>query len=407
MARLATRILTDQYATFRLFTFRGYPVDYSLTDDQKQIIEAARKFARTEFPKVARECDREEKFPRDVWQKAGELGFMGILIPPEYGGLGLGCLEHAMVMEEFWRVDPGVGNILLTVFGSEILGAFGTPEQKKKYLVPIAEGKAIMGCAITEPNAGSDIFGVRTRAVKKADGYVINGSKQFITNGSIADYLLVFCLTNPDAQKPTQRFSFILVERGRKGFTANKLKGKMGIRASDTAELSFDDVLVPSENLIGGKEEHGFAQVMHLFNINRVVAAAQGVGVAQGALDKAVAYMQERTQFGGTLASFQGLQFKVADMAARIESARLLYQKAGCLIDQGHVDRKLVSIAKLIAGETAVRVTDEAVQLHGGYGYMDEYDVERFYRDAKIVEIYEGTKEIEKLTIAREILGRV
>ena len=202
---------------FPLFTFRRYPVDYSLTDDQKQIIEAARKFARTEFPKVARECDREEKFPRDVWQKAGELGFMGILIPPEYGGLGLGCLEHAMVMEEFWRVDPGVGNILLTVFGSEILGEFGTPEQKKKYLVPIAEGKAIMGCAITEPNAGSDIFGVRTRAVKKADGYVINGSKQFITNGSIADYLLVFCLTNPDAQKPTQRFSFILVERGRKG----------------------------------------------------------------------------------------------------------------------------------------------------------------------------------------------
>lgn len=382
-------------------------MDYSLNDEQKQIIEAARKFARKEFPRVARECDREEKFPMEIWQKAGELGFMGILIDPEYGGLGLGCLEHAMVMEEFWRVDPGVGNILLAVFGSEILSAFGTPEQKQEYLVPIAEGRSIMGCAITEPNAGSDIFGVKTRAVRTADGYVINGAKQFITNGSIADFLLVFCLTNPDAQKPTQRFSFLLVEKGRKGFTANKLKGKMGIRASDTAELSFDDVQVPVENLIGGREGMAFGQVMHLFNINRVVAAAQGVGVAQGALDKATAYIQERTQFGAPLASFQGLQFKIADMAARVESARLLYHKAAWMIDHGHVDRKLVSIAKLVAGETAVRVTDEALQLHGGYGYMDEYDVERFYRDAKIVEIYEGTKEIEKLTIAREILGKI
>jgi acyl-CoA dehydrogenase len=342
-----------------------------------------------------------------IWGKAGKLGFMGILVDQEYGGLGLGCLELAMVMEEFWRVDPGVGNILLAVFGSEILGAFGALEQKQKYLVPVAEGTAIMGCAITEPNAGSDIFGVKTRAVKTANGYVVNGTKQFITNGSIADFLLVFCLTNPDAQKPTQRFSFLLVEKGRTGFTANKLRGKMGIRASDTAELFFDDVQVPVENLIGGAEGAAFGQVMHLFNINRVVAAAHGVGVAQGALDKAAAYTQERTQFGAPLASFQGLQFKIADMAARVESARLLYHKAAWMIDHGHVDRKLVSIAKLVAGETAVRVTDEALQLHGGYGYMDEYDVERFYRDAKIVEIYEGTKEIEKLTIAREILGKV
>ena len=359
-----------------------------------------------EFPKVARECDREEKFPHDVWTKAGELGFMGIFITPQYGGLGLGYLEHAMVMEEFWRVDPGVGNILLTVFGAEIIGAFGTEEQKSKYPVPVAEGKVIMSCAITEPNAGSDIFSVRTRASKTADGYVINGTKQFITNGSIADLVLVLCVTNQDAVKPTQRFSFVIVEKGRKGFTANKLQGKMGIRASDTAELSFDDVVVPLENLLGVKEGVGFNQVMHLFNINRVVAAAQGVGVAQGAFDKAVAYIQERVQFGSPLASFQGLQFKVADMAARIESARALYHKAAWLIDHGQVDRKLVSIAKLVAGETAVRVTDDALQLHGGYGYMDEYDVERFYRDAKIVEIYEGAKEIEKITIAREIVGK-
>jgi len=381
-------------------------MDFTFTDDQKQIVEAARKFARNEFPKVARECDREEKFPHDVWAQAGQLGFMGIFIAPEYGGLGLGYLEHAMVMEEFWRVDPGVGNILLAVFGAEIIGAFGADEQKRKYLPPIAEGRAIMSCAITEPNAGSDIFSVRTRAVKTADGYVINGTKQFITNGTIADVALVLCVTNPDASKPTRRFSFLIVETDRPGFTANKLKGKMGIRASDTAALSFDDVLVPRENVLGDKEGEGFTQVMHLFNINRVVAAAQGVGVAQGAFDKAVAYMKERIQFGAPLASFQGLQFKIADMAARIESARSLYQKAAWFIDHGGVDRRLVSIAKLVAGETAVRVTDDALQVHGGYGYMDEYDVERFYRDAKIVEIYEGTKEIEKVTIAREVIGR-
>lgn len=381
-------------------------MDFTLNEEQKQIVEAARKFARNEFPPVARMCDREEIFPKDVWAKAGELGFMGILIDTDYGGMGLGCLEHAMVMEEFWRIDPGVGNILLTIFGAEILGLYGTLEQRRKYLPPIAAGRAIMSCAITEPNAGSDIFAVKTRAVKSPEGYVINGAKQFITNGSIADFVLVFCLTNPDARKPTGRFSFLLVERGTKGFTANKLKGKMGIRASDTAELVFDDVHVPADNLIGGAEAEGFTQVMHLFNTNRVVAAAQGVGVAQGAMDKAVAYVGQRSQFGAPLASFQGLQFKLADMAARVESARVLYQKAAWLIDHGRVDRRLISIAKLVAGETAVRVTDEALQLHGGYGYIDEYDVERFYRDAKIVEIYEGTKEIEKITIAREMLGR-
>ncbi|MEJ2718859.1 MAG: acyl-CoA dehydrogenase family protein [Deltaproteobacteria bacterium] len=381
-------------------------MDYSLTDDQIHIVEAARKFARNEFPKVARECDREERFPREIWEAAGELGFMGIFISPEYGGLGLGIFEHAMVMEEFWRVDPGVGNILLAVFGAEILGASGTDEQKERLLRPIAEGKAISGCAITEPDAGSDIFKVRTRAVKTGNSYVINGAKQFISNGSIADFLLVFCVTDPDAEKPTRRFSFLVVETDRKGFTATKLKGKMGIRASDTAELSFDEVIVPEENLVGGKQGAGFAQVMHLFNLNRTVAAAQGVGVAQGALDKAVAYIRERSQFNAPLASFQGLQFKIADMTARVEAARLLYHKAAWLIDHGEVDRKLISTAKLVAGEAAVRVADEAVQMHGGYGYMDEYDVQRFYRDAKIVEIYEGTKEIEKITIAREVLGK-
>ena len=381
-------------------------MDYSLDEEQRQIIEAARKFARKEFPKVAQECDREEKFPREIWEKAGELGFMGIFISPDYGGLGLGCLEHSMVMEEFWRVDPGVGCILLAVFGAEVLQQFGTEEQKEKYLSRIAAGEAIMGTAVTEPNAGSDIFSVKTRAVPSEGGYLINGTKQFITNGSVADFLLIFCLSDPDASKPTGRFSFFIVETDRPGFSAHKLKGKLGIRASDTAELSLDEVWIPEANLVGGRGGEGFQQVMYLFNINRIVAAAQGTGVAQGALDKALSYVNERSQFGSTLASFQGLQFKIAEMAARVEASRSLYQKAAWTIDAGKADRTLVSIAKLVAGESAVRVTDDALQLHGGYGYMDEYDVQRFYRDAKIVEIYEGAKEIEKLTIARELIGR-
>jgi acyl-CoA dehydrogenase len=381
-------------------------MDLSLTEEQKRIVEAAKKFARSEFPQVARECDREEHYPWEIYKKAGELGFMGIFIPFQYKGLGLGIFEHAMVMEEFWRVDPGVGNILLAVFGAEILIQHGTGEQKKKYLPLIAKGKAITGCAITEPDAGSDIFNQKTQARKTSQGYVINGSKQFISNGSIADFLLVMCLTNPEAPKPTERYSFLLVEKDRPGFQASKLTGKMGIRASDTAELFFNDVLVPEENLIGGKEGQGFPQVMHLFNINRVVAASQGVGVAQGALDRALTHIKNRGQSGKPLASFQGVQFKVAEMAARIEASRRLYYTAAWMIDHHQIDPKLISIAKLIAGETAVLVTNEALELHGRYGCMAEGDVERFYRDAKIVEIYEGAKEIEKITIAREVLGR-
>lgn len=381
-------------------------MDLTLTAEQKKIVEAAKKFARSEFPKVARECDREEKYPLEIYKKAGELGFMGIFIPRQYNGLGLGIFEHAMVMEEFWRVDPGIGGILLAVFGAEILIYQGTGEQKKKCLPLIASGKAITGCAITEPDAGSDIFNQKTRARKTSHGYVINGSKQFISNGTIADFLLVMCLTNPEASRPTERYSFLLVEKDRPGFQAHKLTGKMGIRASDTAELFFDEVLVPEENLIGGKEGQGFRQVMHLFNINRVVAASQGVGVAQGAFDRAVAYINGRGQSGQPLASFQGIQFKVAEMAAGIEASRRLYYTAAWMIDHNQIDPKLISIAKLVAGETAVRVTAETLEIYGRTGYLADYDVERFYRDAKIVEIYEGAKEIEKITIAREILGR-
>jgi acyl-CoA dehydrogenase len=382
-------------------------MDFELTNRQKQIRLAAREFAEGEFPEIAREYDRREEFPRDLWKKACELGFIGLFIKKEYGGLGLGFLEFAMVMEEFWRVDPGCGNILLTAFGSELIQLYGTEEQKRKYLPPLTKGKAIMGTAITEPDAGSDITAILTIASKDGNEYVINGTKQFITNGSIANYLVVFCLTHPEAESRFKRFGAILVETDRPGFGATKLTGKLGIRASDTAEIRFSDVRVPKENLIGEKEGEGFSQIMQLFNINRVIAASQGVGVAQGALDKAIKHVKQRKQFGQPIGSFQAIQFKIAEMATWVEAARALTYKAGWMIDDGKVDPKLISMAKWIAGEVGVKVTNDALQLHGGYGYIADYDIERFYRDAKIVEIYEGTKEIEKNTIARELLGRL
>lgn len=381
-------------------------MDFTLSQEQLDIVSAARKFAQTEFTKVARQHDKEESYPRDLWKMAAELGFMGIMIPEQYGGLGLGVMEHSMVTEEFWRADPGIGCILLAVFGSEIIQIFGTEEQKKKYLPDIAEGRAIWSTAITEPNAGSDIFAQKATAVKKGDKYILSGTKQFITNGTVSDYVLVMCRTNPDDENRLKRYGFLVVERGMPGFESTKLTGKLGIRASDTATLSFDEVEVPAENLIGEVDGRGFQQVMHLFNINRVVASAQGVGVAQASIDRAVTYTRERIQFGKPIATFQGIQYSLAEMDAKTESARQMYRLAAWGIDNNKSDPKTVSIAKLLAGQAAVWVCQEAVQLLGGYGYMDEYDVERFYRDAKIVEIYEGTREIEKITIARELIGR-
>ncbi len=381
-------------------------MDFELTNRQKQIRVAAREFAEGEFPGVAREYDRREEFPKELWKKACELGFIGLFIKKEYGGLGLGFLEFTMVMEEFWRVDPGCGNILLTAFGGELIQLYGTEEQKKKFLPPLTKGKAIMGTAITEPDAGSDILSILTLAKRDGNSYTVSGSKQFITNGSIANYLAVFCQVNPEAESRLKRFGVILVETDRSGFSALKITGKMGIRASDTAEIRLSEVRVPKENLIGGKEGEGFSQIMQLFNINRVIAAAQGVGVAQGALDKAIQYVKKRRQFGQPLAAFQATQFKIAEMATWVEAARTLCYQAGWMLDHEKADPKLISVAKYLSGEVGVKVTNDALQLHGGYGYIADYDIERFYRDAKIVEIYEGTKEIEKNTIARELLGK-
>ncbi len=379
-------------------------MDFELTQEQRMIQDMAYKFAVNEIAPIAKECDREEKFPRALWQNACQAGLVGAVIPEEYGGAGYGWFELALIAEQLCRIDLGCAMAVLSpTFGSEHILFFGSEEQKAKYLPPLVKGETIAAGAFTEPDAGTDVAAIRTRAVKDGNDYVINGSKMFITNGTICNFMAVLCVTNPEAEQRHQRQSMILVESNLPGVQAHKIKGKMGIRASDTAEIVFEDVRVPQENLIG-VEGRGFYQLMHFFDATRTMVAAQGVGVAQGALDLAVRYCRERKTFGKPLISNQALQFQLAEMATRIELARTATYKAAWMVDQGKIDPALNAMAKYYSGETAVWVCDKALQMHGGYGYIDEYDVQRFYRDAKILEIYEGAKEAEKMTIARRLL---
>lgn len=375
-----------------------------LTREQMDIKQAAREFAEGEFKERAKEFDEKEEFDLSIWKKACEFGFVGTFIKEEYGGHGLGYLEHSLIAEEFWRVDPGCGQaVLSTTFGSEMIQAFGSEELKKKYLPPLVSGDAIMGFGITEPDAGSDAASVKTRAERVNGKFVINGSKTFITNGCLADYMLLMCITDPNAPSSHKRHSAIIIDTKQPGFEATKIHGKMGIRASNTAEIGLSNVEAPAENLVG-TPGNGFYQLMDFFNKTRNHVAAQGVGVAQGALDLAIAHVKKRKAFGGTLSRFQGIQFILAEMATRIETARSIYWRAAYSVDKGKPDTKLISMAKWNAGDTAVRVVNQALQLHGGYGYISEYDIQRFYRDAKIVEIYEGSKEVEKAIIGAELL---
>ncbi len=384
----------------------GLKMDFELTEEQKAIKKAAREFAEGMFPEVAEECDINETFPKKLWKKACDLGFVGVFIDEAYGGPGLGLLENILIMEEFCRVDAGCAGVALTTLGSEFILLYGREEQKKKYLPGLTKGEAIMGMAITEPDAGSDVSSVSTVARRVGDHYVINGNKMFITNGSIADFLIILCVTNENEKVKSKRQSAILVETNRKGFEANQLKRKLGMRASDTAEINFSEVEVPLDHLIGETEGEGFYQLMSVFNRSRVTVAMISVGVAQGGLEKALQYSKQRRQFGEPIGSFQGIQFKLAEMASLVEAARALCYQAAWMVDHGRIDPKLISMAKWFAGEAGVKVIDEVVQIHGGYGYLGEYGIERLYRDVKLAEIVEGTKEIEKLIIARELLGR-
>ena len=383
-------------------------MEFGLTAEQKQIRDEVRKFAENEIKPVASEYDRKEKYPHEVLDKAAENGMLGPNIPIEYGGAGYDTVDTMVIVEEMFAADPGVGlSLVSTAFGTENLIEFGTEEQKEKFLEPVARGEMITGAAISEPQAGSDVSSISTEAEKDGDEWVINGNKMWITNGTIADYVVALVQTDPDAEGRYNGFSQIIIETDRDGFEAEKITGKMGIRASDTAELIFNDVRVPEENLVGTRGA-GFLQQMQFFDETRTAVAAQGVGIARGAAERALQYAEEREQFGREIGEFQAIQHKLSDMFTKIEAARLLTYKSAWAVDNDDDDTnltKLASMAKEYASRIAVDVTNEAVQIHGGAGYVDDFDVERFYRDAKITQIYEGTTEIQKNIIARELRG--
>ncbi|MBR9982650.1 MAG: acyl-CoA dehydrogenase family protein [Desulfatitalea sp.] len=384
-------------------------MEFELTKEQLQIQKAVRDFIKGEFKKdEIHDLLERHAYPERLWKKAAELGFVGIHFPEKYSGQGMGVMENILVAEELARGDSTVGTCLLIAdFSSEMILHCGTEEQKAKWLPKVAEGECLSCGAFTEADHGSDITTVETTAVRDGDQWVINGSKIFITNsGPLAGFYNVLCKTDPDASPPHRGLSIILVEAGTPGLSYQDVGKKMGITLSYTAEVVFKDVRVPVSNLIG-EENRGFYQLLEFFDESRILVAAQALGTAQGGLDRALAYVKQREQFGKKIAQFQATQHKLADMATKIECARLLTYKAAWNFDQGRIDPKLTSMAKMYAARTAVEVCDEAIQMLGGYGYMAEYDVERFYRDAKITEIYEGTKEIQKNTIASALLGKL
>jgi alkylation response protein AidB-like acyl-CoA dehydrogenase len=380
-------------------------MDFELNNRQKQIRMAVREFAEGEIAPLGKESEEKGEYPSNLIHKAAQLGFVGVFIKKEYGGFGLGALDHAIITEEFWRADPGFGQVFSqAIFGTDMLLLFGSEEQKKRYLPPIVKGEWVMGFAITEPEAGSDTASAVTRAERVGDHYVINGNKVMISNGTVAHFLLVYCLTHPEAISRSKRHSILIVETDGQGYKADKLHGKMGLRAADTANIYFDQVKVPKENLVG-IEGDGFPQLMKFLDHSRVDVAAHGVGLAQGAMEQAIDYVKKRKQFGKSIASFQATQFKIAEMATLVETARSLTHKAATCLDRGAPDTRLSAMAKWWSSSVAVKVVDEALQLHGGYGYLDDYPIERYYRAAKLQEIYEGTKEIQKMVIGRKILG--
>ena len=374
------------------------------TEEHDSFRDAFRKFLEKEVVPHQDEWIRAGIVPREIWKTTGEQGFIAPWMPEEYGGAGADFLYSAVEIEEIARIAET--GFALNLHGEIIvpyIAAFGNEEQKKKWLPGCASGDIITAVAMTEPDAGSDVTGAITSAVKDKDEYVINGSKMFITNGDLAKYMNVFCLTDPDHKDRHQRHSFFIVETDRKGFQSNKLHGKLGIRANDTAEVSFSNVRVPASNLVG-QLGNGFRELMAFFNLTRLHICAMAVGIARAALEEASNHIKKRRQFGVPLVSFQALQFKIAEMATMIRAARNLYYEAAWLTDNGKMDHAVTAMAKWFSGQVAVKCADEALQMHGGYGYIDEYKVQRIYRDAKIVEIYEGTKEIEKTIVAKNVL---
>ena len=382
-------------------------MDFELSPEQKLIKKTARKFAEEVIRPAAKHHDETCQYPHEIVKEAVKLDLVASGIPAEYGGGGLDFLTAILVIEELFRGDPGIAQcITARGFGLEMILRYGTEEQKKKYVMPVAKGDWVCGSAITEPDAGSDVASLKTRAVKDGNDYVINGSKMFITNGSVADFVIVFTRTDTNPPERHGGITAFVVETDRKGFTAEAMHNKLGIRASDLAALTFENLRVPAENIVG-QEGMGFYHLMTFFASGRTAVAAQAVGLAQGAFDEAFKYAQERSQFGRPIVDFQAIQFKLADMATDIEAARWLVYRAASEIAKGENPAREASMAKLFAGRVAREVANEALQIHGGYGFIKEYHVERFYRDAKIMELYEGTSEIQRVIIARSLLGKI
>lgn len=376
---------------------------FELTEEQKMIRQAARDFAQTELKPGVIERDEHQKFPAEQIKKLGELGFMGMMVSPQYGGSGMDAISYSLVMEELSKVDASA-SVVVSVNNSLVcygLEKYGSEAQKQKYLVPLATGEVIGAFCLSEPEAGSDATSQRTTAIDMGDHYLLNGTKNWITNGNSASTYIVMAQT--DAGKKHRGINALIVEKGMKGFTIGPKENKMGIRGSDTHSLMFSDVKIPKENRIG-EEGFGFKFAMATLEGGRIGIASQALGIAAGAYELSLQYAKERQSFGKPLADHQAIQFKLADMATEIDAARLLCHRAAWLKDNGQPYAQAAAMAKLFASETAMRTTVEAVQIHGGYGYVKEYHVERLMRDAKITQIYEGTSEIQRIVISREVL---
>ncbi len=377
---------------------------FELTDEQRMIRDAARDFAQQELKPGVIDRDEKQKFPTEQVKKLGELGFLGMMVDPTYNGAGLDTVSYVLVMEELSKIDAST-SVVVSVNNSLVcygLEAYGTEEQKETYLKPLAAGTHIGAFCLSEPEAGSDATSQRTTAEDKGDYYLLNGTKNWITNGSTASTYLVIAQT--DRGKGTRGINALIVEKGMEGFTVGPKENKLGIRGSDTHSLRFDDVKVPKANRIGD-DGFGFKFAMKTLEGGRIGIAAQALGIASGAYELARDYAKERQAFGKPIANHQAIQFKLADMATQIEAARLLCLKAAWLKDHGQSYTQAAAMAKLYAAEVAMKTTVEAVQIHGGYGYVKEYHVERLMRDAKITQIYEGTSEIQRMVIARGLLA--
>ncbi|MCS7139906.1 MAG: acyl-CoA dehydrogenase family protein [Candidatus Nezhaarchaeota archaeon] len=380
---------------------------FELTEEQLEIKKAVREFCEKEFkPEIALELDRKEEFPLELYRKAAKLGFTSVGMPEEYGGGGYGVLETCLVVEEMCRADSSLGVAITSgTFGSQLIQFFGTKEQKEKYLPPLCRGDYISAAAFTEPNRGSDITRLDTVASKYGGEWWINGTKTFITNAPIADFIIILAQTDTKVRPTYRGQTLFVVDRGTPGLETTKLSNKMGIRCSVTGEVRLDNVKVTDWNIVGELNK-GFYHTMQFLDVTRVAVGAQGVGIAQGAWEIAFKYAKQREAFGQPIIQHQLIGCTLAELATKIEAARLLTYRSAWLVDQGKLDPMLTSMAKLYASRVAMEATDFAIQTLGGYGYFAEYRVEKYHRDAKITEIYEGTSEIQKLTILRYLLSK-